>query len=258
MSEARSRSNTAPCRAAVFSPGREGVAQVTGGIDIRLAHRLPGKPAEGHAPHCPFDKLSWWKCSDLKVRTITSWGQRQVCRKASHVSRVEVKQALVEQGIYREQENSHPGWPDLTLHPYRPCTTLTVLVHPSCMISLGIQRYVEGHGHQIPQIHYGHQQLESINSKIPSMLRTVVCQDVGKFWSQALTRSMEMESMSAMPCPVIRKVRPPLVFTFTEGVLLMYWHVGKEDGESLPLPHCQSSPHGHISWVNFSWKSRGG
>ena len=29
-----------------------------GGIDIRLAHRLPGKLAEGHAPHCSFDKLS--------------------------------------------------------------------------------------------------------------------------------------------------------------------------------------------------------
>ena len=23
---------------------------------------------------CPFDKLSWWNCSDLEVRTITSWG----------------------------------------------------------------------------------------------------------------------------------------------------------------------------------------
>ena len=41
---------------------------------VRLAHGLPGKLAEGHAPHYLFDKLSWWRCSDLKVRTVTSWG----------------------------------------------------------------------------------------------------------------------------------------------------------------------------------------
>ena len=28
----------------------------------------------------PFDKLSWWRCSDLQIRTITSWGLGQVCR----------------------------------------------------------------------------------------------------------------------------------------------------------------------------------
>ena len=33
---------------------------IIGGIDIRLAHWLPGKPAEEHASHCPFDKLSQW------------------------------------------------------------------------------------------------------------------------------------------------------------------------------------------------------
>ena len=43
------------------------------------------------------------------------------------------------------------------------------------------------------------------------MLRTVICQDVGKFWSQELTRSMERESVAAVPCLVLRKVRPPLV-----------------------------------------------
>jgi len=40
---------------------------------------LPGKPADEHAaeepsPHHPFDKLSWWRCSDLKFRKIISWG----------------------------------------------------------------------------------------------------------------------------------------------------------------------------------------
>ena len=33
------------------------------------------------------------------IRTITSWGPGQVYREAKHVSRVQVKQALVEQGI---------------------------------------------------------------------------------------------------------------------------------------------------------------
>ena len=43
------------------------------------------------------------------------------------------------------------------------------------------------------------------------MLRTVVHQDVGKLWSQALTGS-KRESMAAASCPIIRKIRPPLVF----------------------------------------------
>ena len=51
---------------------REGFP-VTGGIEVRLAHWLPGKPAEEQAPHCPFDKLVWWGCSDINIRTIISW-----------------------------------------------------------------------------------------------------------------------------------------------------------------------------------------
>ena len=104
--------------ASVFTPGGwgwwGGRLLVIGGIDFRLAHWLPGKLAEGHAPHHPFDNLSRWKCSDLKVRTITSWDLGQVCRTVSQVM-VQVKQALVEQGMYREQENSHLVWPDHTL-----------------------------------------------------------------------------------------------------------------------------------------------
>lgn len=38
-------------------------------------------------------------------------GERQVCRNVSHVSRVWVKQALVEQEMNREM-NSNPKWPD--------------------------------------------------------------------------------------------------------------------------------------------------
>ena len=56
--------------------------------------RLPGKQAEGHAPHLPFDKLSRWRCSDQKVRVIISRGRGQVIRKVSRVSRVQAKQAL--------------------------------------------------------------------------------------------------------------------------------------------------------------------
>ena len=60
-----------------------------------------------------------------------------VCRKVSHVSRVQVKRILVQQGMDREQGDSHLGGPDQTLHSYIPRTTLTVLAHPSSMISLG-------------------------------------------------------------------------------------------------------------------------
>ena len=56
-----------------------------------------------------FDKLSWQRCSDLKIRTVTSQGQGQVCRNIIQVSSMQVKQLLVEQGMYRKQKNSHFG-----------------------------------------------------------------------------------------------------------------------------------------------------
>ena len=93
MSEAMPWSDTPLCvpngrqdMAAVLAPRGRGRLQVIGGIYIKLIHQLPGKLAGGHAPHCPFDKLSWWRCSDLKIRIITSWGQGQVCWKVTHVS----------------------------------------------------------------------------------------------------------------------------------------------------------------------------
>ena len=46
------------------------------------------------------------------IRIITSWGLGQVCREVSPVSKAKVKQALVGQGMSREQENSHLEWPD--------------------------------------------------------------------------------------------------------------------------------------------------
>ena len=38
-----------------------GKLPVIGGTDVRLAHWLPGKPAEEHAPQHPFDRLSKWR-----------------------------------------------------------------------------------------------------------------------------------------------------------------------------------------------------
>ena len=38
--------------------GGEGKLPVIRGIDVWLAHWFPGKPAEGPAPHSPFDKNS--------------------------------------------------------------------------------------------------------------------------------------------------------------------------------------------------------
>ena len=55
-----------------------GKATSDGGTQVRLAHQLPGGPAEGHAPHCPFDG--------------------QAHRKVSQVSRAQVKQELVQEG----------------------------------------------------------------------------------------------------------------------------------------------------------------
>ena len=65
MSEIRSWSDTPLCAAdggqdmaAVFASGGRRRLLVKGGIDIRWAHWLPGKPAEEPSPHCSFDKLS--------------------------------------------------------------------------------------------------------------------------------------------------------------------------------------------------------
>lgn len=41
---------------AVFAPGGE--REVIGGTDVSLAHQFLGRPAEGHVPHHPFDKLT--------------------------------------------------------------------------------------------------------------------------------------------------------------------------------------------------------
>lgn len=60
LSEARFWSDTPPYSAGrtwrLHSPG-QGRLSVMGGF-VRLAHELPGKPAEEHVSHHSFDKLS--------------------------------------------------------------------------------------------------------------------------------------------------------------------------------------------------------
>ena len=82
MSEARFWSAAPLCVAdvaAIFAVGGGwGRLPVIEGVEIRLAHQLPGKPAEGHTPltnHHSGDS------SDLNIRTITSWDGGQVHRK---------------------------------------------------------------------------------------------------------------------------------------------------------------------------------
>ena len=48
------------------------------------------------------------------IKAITSWFPGVSNRKVSPVSRVWVRQKLVEQGMYREQEDSHLEWSDHT------------------------------------------------------------------------------------------------------------------------------------------------
>ena len=45
------------------------------------------------------------------IRTITNWGLEQVCREVSPERGVWMKQALVGQEMYREQDNSRLEWP---------------------------------------------------------------------------------------------------------------------------------------------------
>ena len=86
-SETRSWSNT-------FTPQWEREVTSSRGIWYQFGSWFKGKLVEGNNSLYPFDKLSGWRCSDLKMRRITSWEGRSG-------SRVEVKQALMEHRVYR-------------------------------------------------------------------------------------------------------------------------------------------------------------
>ena len=60
--------------------------------EARLTHWLPGKSARRHATHCSFDK-KWL-------------GPGQVCAKISHMSRMLVKQALVQRQCTENKRNT--------------------------------------------------------------------------------------------------------------------------------------------------------
>ena len=146
MPEEKSWSNPPLCEvdsrqdmAAVFTPGGRGRLPVIGGIDVRLTYWLPRKPAESQAPHHPLDKLTWWRCSDLNLEQSPAKG-RQVCWKVSHVSRVEVKQVLLGQGMCREQENSQFEQPDHTERGKEHSITLKSSHQPSKVNCITLMR----------------------------------------------------------------------------------------------------------------------
>ena len=64
----------------------------------------------------------------------------------------------------RQKKNSYPQWPDHKIHPCTFCTTLTILVHPSSVISLGSGMY-GGTANKRPQMLYRQQQLKSVESR---------------------------------------------------------------------------------------------
>lgn len=89
-------------------PGSKGKFPVRGGIDPGWAHHLRGNQQWGHAPHHPSDKLSEWRCSDLKkLEQSLAWSKyvgRSVigCRRSRHCWRrgcTESKRAAILSGL---------------------------------------------------------------------------------------------------------------------------------------------------------------
>ena len=114
----------------------QGQREVTsyGGIDFRLAHQLPGKPAEGHAP------LSRVESSDLKLEQslVGAWGKyvgRSVMRVGCRLVR-----DWSSRGCTENKRTAILG--GLTIHlctriNMRKCTKrLTYLLMPSVSIHL--------------------------------------------------------------------------------------------------------------------------
>ena len=64
-----------------------------------------------------------------------------------------MKQGLIKQGMYREQESSHLEWPDHMLHPYIPCRIPTILALPLFCDIAGV-RPTEACCNQTPPMQY--------------------------------------------------------------------------------------------------------
>lgn len=81
MSEAGSWSNTPLCirwwaghsSSLCSGGGRERKLSVIQGTDVKVGS-LVTKEARSTVLHHPFAMLSWWRCSHLKIGTVTSWG----------------------------------------------------------------------------------------------------------------------------------------------------------------------------------------
>ena len=92
------------CAAKAAGPGgrfcsrEQGLVISYRGHWTRWAHRLPGKPAEGQAPHCPFNK------------NYHEVGLGQESSEGRSGEWMDGRQALVEPRRDREQEDHHLQW----------------------------------------------------------------------------------------------------------------------------------------------------
>lgn len=87
----------------------------------------------------------------------------------------------------REQGSSCLERPGQALCPSTPQTTLAVLVSPSPAVFPGSGVLEALHPDTTNSTDSSSQ---SVKRKASSMLRTVLCHSVGRFWSRLLTRSM--------------------------------------------------------------------
>ena len=108
----------------------------------------------------------------------------------------------------REQENSHPEWPDSTLHPCTPCTTFLVdILGPPLFCDIPGLRYIQGHCNQTPQTQYRQQQLECQESKRWANIRASCSQ------AQVFMKVQRRTTMASCYRPSKQAhfpVRPPL------------------------------------------------
>lgn len=115
---------------------------------------------------------------------------------------------MVGQGMDREQGSSYLERPGHALRPSTPQTTLTVLVSLSSAIFPGSGVLEALHPDTTNSTDSSSQ---SVKRKASSMLRTVLCHSVGRFWSRLLTRSM-----AAAPWPLRGKSGHPGPLTHPE------------------------------------------
>ena len=84
-----------------------------------LSHQ--GSPGSGEGEEATIYRENWCQVHSLIIRETSSWDREQAWRQLlikpynwEDWIVIRVKQGLVEQGMYRQQENSHLEWPDCT------------------------------------------------------------------------------------------------------------------------------------------------